>query len=47
MPYTVIASNNTLGGNQPKLITFTDRHIHIIGDIETPGLGADSNEGEA
>ena len=46
MPDMVIARNNTLGGNQPKLITFTDKHVHIIGYIEMPVEGADSSEGE-
>ena len=45
MPDTVIARVNILVGNQPKLLTFTDRHGHIIGDVETPGVGADSDEG--
>ena len=44
MPYTVIARVNTLGSNQTKLITFTDRYGRLIGDIETPGVGANSDE---
>ena len=44
MPDTVIPCVNTLGRFRPKPITFTDRHGHIIGDVETPGLGEDSDE---
>ena len=33
MPETVIAYVNTLGVNQLKLITLTDRHNFIIVDI--------------
>ena len=44
MPDMVIASINTLGSDQPKRLTFTDRHVHITGDVETPGLGEDSDE---
>ena len=46
MPDTVIACANTLGGNQPKIFTFTDRHGLLIGDVETPGVGANLDEGE-
>ena len=45
-PDTVIACVNTLGGDQPKLNTFADRHGRLIGDVETPGVGASSDEGE-
>ena len=40
MPDTVIARVNTLGSNQNKLLTFTDRHGCLIGDVENPGAGA-------
>ena len=40
MPDTVIACANTLGGDQPKIFTFADRHGRIIGDVETQGVGA-------
>ena len=43
---TVIDWVNKLGGNQPKFLTFTDRHNRFIGDVETPGVGAGSYEGE-
>ena len=41
---TVIAQLNTLGGNQHKHLTFTDRHGRIIGDVEIQGVGAKSEE---
>ena len=46
IPYTVITRVNTLGGNQPKIITFIDRNRRLIGDLETPGMGEDSDERE-
>ena len=46
IPDTVISSINTLVIDQPKLLTFTDRRCHIIGDIETPGVGDNSDEGK-
>ena len=46
MPDTVIARVNTLGSNQPNLITFIDRHGLLIGDIENSGVGSDSYEGK-
>ena len=47
IPDRVIARVNTLGRNQPNILTFTDRHGRLIGDVETPGVGANSDEGEA
>ena len=44
MPDTIITRVNTLGGDQPKIITFIDRHGRLIGYIETPGVGDDSDE---
>ena len=44
IPYTVIACVNTLGGDQPKLLTFKDSHGRLIGDVETLGADADSDE---
>ena len=41
---TVIASVNTLLSNQPKILTFTDMHGCLNVDVETPGLGANSDE---
>jgi hypothetical protein len=29
---------NTLGRDQPQHMTFTDRHGHLIGDVEIPGV---------
>ena len=46
MPDTVIVCVNTLGSNHPKLLTFIDRHGRIIGDVETLGVGVNSDEGE-
>ena len=40
IPYTLITHVNALGGNQTKIITLTDRHGRLIGDIETPGVAA-------
>ena len=37
---TLIAHVNTLGSDQPKLLTFTDRPGRIIGDVETPVVSA-------
>ena len=44
MPDTVIARVNKLGGNPPKIITFIDRHSRLIGYVETPEVGDDSDE---
>ena len=46
MPDMVIARVNTLGGDQPKLLTFTGRHGRLIRNLENPGVGDDSDEGE-
>ena len=46
MPDTVIDRVKKLGGDKPNIITFTDRHVRLIGDIENQGMGADSDEGE-
>ena len=40
MTDTVIAHVKTLGDNQTIIITLTDRHGRLIGDVETPGVGA-------
>jgi hypothetical protein len=44
MPDVVINCVNELGKDQPSLVTFTDRHGRLIGDIEIPGV--DSTEDE-
>ena len=46
MPDKVIDRVNTLGSSQPKLITVTDMHGRLIGDVETPGVGDNSDECE-
>jgi hypothetical protein len=38
MPDLVIHRVNVLGRDQPHHTTFTDRHRHLIGDVETPGV---------
>jgi hypothetical protein len=43
MPDLVIALVNALGSNQPELLTLTDRHGRLIGDVEPPGILDDSN----
>jgi hypothetical protein len=42
MPYLVIDRVNALGRDQPKHITFTDRHGRLISDVEI--LGVDDQE---
>jgi hypothetical protein len=37
MPDLVIDRVNALGRDQPQQMTFTDRHVHLIGDVEIPG----------
>jgi hypothetical protein len=44
MPDVVINRVNELGKDQPSIMTFTDRHGHLIGDMEIPGV--DSTEYE-
>jgi hypothetical protein len=44
MPDVVINRVNELGKDQPSLMTFTDRHGRLIGDMEIPGV--DSTEDE-
>jgi hypothetical protein len=41
MPDAVIARVNALGSDQPRQMTFTDRHGRLIGDIEIPGVDSD------
>jgi hypothetical protein len=38
MPDLVIDRVNALGRAQPQHMTFTDRHGHLIGDVEIPGV---------
>ena len=44
MPNIVIACVNTLGSDQPKLLTFTDQHGGLIGDNELPEVDIAPNE---
>jgi hypothetical protein len=44
MPDVIINRVNELGKDQPRLMTFTDRHGRLIGDMEIPGV--DSTEDE-
>jgi hypothetical protein len=44
MPDVIINRVNELGKDQPRLLTFTDRHGRLIGDMEIPGV--DSTEDE-
>ena len=46
MPDTVIDHVKELVINQTKLITFSDSHGCLIGDVETPGVDDNSDEGE-
>jgi hypothetical protein len=41
IPDMVIARVNTFGSDQPKHLTFTDRHGRLIGDIEIPVVDSD------
>ena len=38
IPDTVIYRVNTLGGDQPGHLTFTDRHGRLIGNVIIPGV---------
>jgi hypothetical protein len=39
-----IARVNALGSDQPRQMTFNDRHGRLIGDIETPGVDSDEEQ---
>jgi hypothetical protein len=41
MPDLVIARVNALGSDQPELLTFTDCHGCLIGDVDIPGIQGD------
>jgi hypothetical protein len=43
MPDLVITRVNALGSDQPRM-RFKDRHGHLIGDIEIPGVDADKDD---
>jgi hypothetical protein len=40
----VIARVNALDSDQPRQMTFTDRHGRLIGDIEIPGVDSDEEQ---
>jgi hypothetical protein len=42
----VIARVNDLGSDQPRQMTFTDRHGRLIGDMEIPGADSDEEQEE-
>jgi hypothetical protein len=44
MPYVVIARVNALVSDQPRQMTFTDRHGRLIGDFEIPGVDSDEEQ---
>jgi hypothetical protein len=44
LPDYVINRVNKLGKYQSRLVTFTDRHVHLIGDMEIPGVDSTENE---
>jgi hypothetical protein len=46
MPDVVIARVNALGSDQPRQMTFTDRHGRLIRDIEIPGVDSDKEQEE-
>ena len=43
IPDIVINRVNTLGTGQPEVLTYTDRHGRLIGDIEIPGVDPDDD----
>jgi hypothetical protein len=44
MSDVVINRVHELGKDQPRLLTFTDRHGRLIGDMEIPGVDSTDNE---
>jgi hypothetical protein len=44
MPDVVIARVNALGSDQPRQMTFTDRHGRLIRDIGIPGVDSDEEQ---
>jgi hypothetical protein len=44
MPDVVIARANALGSDQPRQMTFTDRHGRLVGDIEIPGVNSEEEQ---
>ena len=43
IPDIVIDCVNTLGTGQPEILTYTDRHGRLIGDIEIQGVDPDDD----
>ena len=46
MPDLVIARVTELGSKQPVLMTFTDHHGRLVGDLEIPGVPPDDDDEE-
>jgi hypothetical protein len=46
MPDVVITRVNSLGSDQPRQMTFTNRHGCLIGDIEISGVDSDEEQEE-
>jgi hypothetical protein len=44
MPDLMIDRVNALGSDHPQQMTFTDRHVQLIGDIEIPGVDTDKDD---
>jgi hypothetical protein len=44
IPDVVINRVNEFGKDQPRLLTFTDRHGRLIGDMEIPGVDSTQDE---
>jgi hypothetical protein len=44
VPDVVINRVNELGKDQPSIMTFTDRHGRLIGDMEIPGVDYTEDE---
>jgi hypothetical protein len=44
MPGLLIDQVNAGGRDKPQQMTFTNRHGHLIGDIEIPGVDADEDD---
>jgi hypothetical protein len=44
MPDVLIARVNSLGNDQPRHFTFTDRQGRLVGDIDIPGVDSDDED---
>jgi hypothetical protein len=45
LPDVLINCVNELGKDQPRLMTFTDSHGRLLGDMEIPGVDSTEDEG--